>query len=520
MVGERVLHHCLSSAQVGEVRLIGRRGVAVDDSRVVSVEHSDFLDFSSRERAFDDIDSAVYCVGAYSGSVDDSEFRKVTVGFTESFGRTLAERSPEAGLVFLSGQGADLSERSRIPFARYKGMAENALLRLAFPRLDIFRPGYIYPTFERKEPNFAYRLFRLFYPALAQVYPNIGIGSDELGWSMAEAALADPLQMSGPIWENSEIRLLAASRHAWTARREGPQPQKTFVVPGANTGLGLETVKMCARAGATVIMACRDAEKGAIAQAEVTTRFPNSQVEFEVLDLASLTSVEDFAKRLTSRLQTLDGLVNNAGVMMCPYGKTEDGFETQMGVNHLGHFALTLRLLPLLQAAPEGRVVSVSSIAHKRGSMDFDNLLFEGGEGYAPAVAYRRSKLANLLFTFELQRRLAESGSTVLSLAAHPGISRTELGRYLEGSVVSRTLSKLLFAKFAQPAAIGALPQMRALLDGQAQSGDFYGPDGFRETRGYPVKVEAEEQARDAGAAAELWERSEQLTGLEFSKSL
>ena len=516
MVGERVLHYCLESERASEVVVLGRRKLPHQHSKLTQFIHQDFLDLADVEEAFEEIDVCVYCVGAYSGQHSDDEFRKITVGFTESFGRTLAEKSPQAGLVFLSAQGADLTEKSRMAFARYKGRAENVVLNLQFSRLDIFRPGFIYPSRTRVEPSFTYRVFRFLYPALSKLYPNMGLSSDELGWALAEAALNEPIQMEGPIWENQEIRTLAQSRSHWVARRAEPFTDKIFLITGANTGLGFETARMCARGGAHTILACRDADKANLARASLIGEYPDCRVEVVELDLASLESVHRCAEALKQQLDRLDGLVNNAGVMMCPYQTTEEGFEMQMGVNHLGHFALTGQLLPLLKQAPAARVVSVSSMAHRSAEMDFENFLYESDEGYSPLTAYRRSKLANLLFTMELQARLERAGSSVKAVAAHPGVSRTDLARYVETSPITGRFFQLVF-RFGQSPVMGAQPQMRALVDREVKGGEYYGPDGFRGMSGFPVLETPRPQALVESDRRQLWEISEELTGVRYA---
>jgi len=212
----------------------------------------------------------------------------------------------------------------------------------------------------------------------------------------------------------------------------------------------------------------------------------------------------------------LDGLVNNAGIMMTPYQTTEDGFERQLGVNHLGHYALTGLLLPALLAAPAARVVSVSSAAHRAGSMDFENLQFEGGRGYSPLKAYGRSKLANLHFTYELNRRFEAADAKAIATAAHPGVARTNLARYMQERWYFRLLLPVLLKVMAQSSAMGALPTLRALGDTNAKGGDYFGPGGSMEQKGYPVKVESSQKANDQESWRRLWDVSEQLTGVKY----
>ena len=235
-----------------------------------------------------------------------------------------------------------------------------------------------------------------------------------------------------------------------------------------------------------------------------------------MLDLGSLASIERFTRALIRTRPRLDVLINNAGIMAVPYSQTEDGFESQMGTNHLGHFALTARLLELLLATTGARVVTVSSVAHRAGKMDFSNLLFEN-RGYSPFRAYWRSKLANLLFTYELQRRFESAGADALSLAAHPGFSSTDIGRHLGRHWYSR-LERPLLHSFSQRPAMGALPALRAAVDSKVKGGQYYGPGGFLGLRGSPVVVTSNAASRNQQHARQLWQVSEKLTGIHYSQ--
>ena len=273
----------------------------------------------------------------------------------------------------------------------------------------------------------------------------------------------------------------------WTMDQVPNLTGKIFVVTGANSGIGFETARACAEHGAHTILACRNEEKGARAVTQLNQSHIRGKVENMKLDLGSLSSISEFANELLNRHKKIDGLINNAGIMMPPYQLTVDGFESQFGINHLGHFALTGLILPALLTTPNSRIVNVSSGAHGIGTMDFENLLFTNGKGYSRISGYGRSKLANLLFTKGLQKRLKAIGSSVIATSAHPGWSSTNLGKgshLLAGPIIS-VFGKLL----AQSSAMGALPTLRALLDQEALAGDYYGPDGFRESRGYPIKV-------------------------------
>ena len=280
---------------------------------------------------------------------------------------------------------------------------------------------------------------------------------------------------------------------------------RTAVVTGANSGLGLETARMLAGAGARVLMACRN-----VAKAEAARDRIGPGAEIVALDLASLSSVAQAAEEVKGRTPQLDILVNNAGLMAVDRATTEDGFEMQFGVNHLGHFALTAHLAPLLLAAPEARVVNVSSVGHRPGRIDFDDLMFERRR-YDRWRPYFQSKLSNLLFTLELERRFRSAGVTAKALAAHPGATATDLGQ--EGSgFVNRFLR--VFSGFGQSVRVGALPLVRAAVDPAAKGGEFYGPQFMQ--FGYPVLETPTRRARNGDDARRLWEESEKLTGVRF----
>ncbi len=292
----------------------------------------------------------------------------------------------------------------------------------------------------------------------------------------------------------------------------------TFLVTGANSGLGFETARALARKGAAVVLACRNRLKGDEAVARIRAETPNAEISLLPLDLADLRSVREAAARFAAEHDRLDGLVNNAGLMALPFTKTVDGFEMQLGTNHLGHFALTGLLLPSLEQAKAPRVVTVTSLYHKRGRVDLSDLFFETRR-YDKWAAYAQSKLANLLFAFELQRRAAKKKLAVLSLGAHPGYSATELqgkGPKAEGSSLLEGFMKVANAVVAQSQERGALPQLRALTDPAAQGGELYGPSGFQEVWGDAVRVQAVAAAHDEATARGLWERSKELTQVDF----
>jgi NAD(P)-dependent dehydrogenase (short-subunit alcohol dehydrogenase family) len=301
----------------------------------------------------------------------------------------------------------------------------------------------------------------------------------------------------------------------WTLENMPDLNGKTIVVTGGNSGLGYESVKAFAQKGAEVILTSRTLDKGEKAKKEILEHFPEGKIQVMQLDLGDLESVRSFVASYKEKYKKLDVLLNNAGIMMTPYFTTKDGFEGQFGTNHLGHFALTALLMETLLNTPGSRVVNVSSGAHRNGEMDFSNLQYENGKGYKSMKAYGRSKLSNLLFTYELQRRLISEKKDTLALAAHPGVAMTNLARHLEGKFLFKVLTPL-FKRMAQDQAMGALPQIRASVDPQVKGGEYYGPDGKREWKGYPVIVPSNEASHNLEDASRLWEESEKLTGVEF----
>jgi NAD(P)-dependent dehydrogenase (short-subunit alcohol dehydrogenase family) len=300
----------------------------------------------------------------------------------------------------------------------------------------------------------------------------------------------------------------------WTAERIPDQSGRTAVVTGANSGLGLITARELARAGALVVLGCRDAGRGLAARDRIAAAAPDAELDLRVLDLASLESVRAFAADVRGDYPALDLLINNAGIMATPRRITEDGFELQLGVNHLGHFALTGLLLGAMEGREGARVVTVSSTMHRTGKINFDNL--QGERRYFRWRAYGQSKLANLLFAFELQRRLAAAGSTISSNAAHPGYAATEL-QSTGPPTIDALAMKLGNALFAQSAEMGALPTLYAATEPGLPGGIFVGPGGVGEQRGHPVPVGCSSAARDQAVAARLWEVSEELTGVTYA---
>jgi NAD(P)-dependent dehydrogenase (short-subunit alcohol dehydrogenase family) len=283
---------------------------------------------------------------------------------------------------------------------------------------------------------------------------------------------------------------------------------KTILVTGANSGIGLEAVKLFAGKNAEVIMACRNVEKAEVAAAEVRAVVPEARLEIMALDLADLASVKAFADAVKQRFAKLDVLLNNAGLMAPPLQRTKDGFEIQFGTNHLGHFALTGQLLDLLEAADAPRIVQISSLAHRGGKLMWGNLNAE--KSYSRWAFYCQSKLANLIFARDLNRRLEKSGSTIHAYAAHPGYSATHLQDTVPGG-------GLFNAIMAQPPEMGCLPGVMAATSPDVKPGGYYGPDGrIMELRGYPAPAFARKITDNEIVAQRLWQESERLTGVRY----
>lgn len=299
----------------------------------------------------------------------------------------------------------------------------------------------------------------------------------------------------------------------WTASDINDQTGRVFLITGANSGLGLEATKALVAKNARVIAACRNLDK---AKAALPLEGPG-EVDIRQLDLGDLASVRAFATAVSADYPSIDVLMNNAGVMAVPRSETADGFEQQLGVNHLGHFALTGLLMPSVLAATDGRVVTVSSSAHRMGTMNFDDL--HGKKSYQRWSAYGQSKLANLLFTLELQRRLTAAGAQAIALAAHPGYADTNL-QYAHANVTGSGLEKRVMGVvnkvLAQSAEAGAWPQLYAAVAPGLTGGEFIGPGGIFESRGHPKVVQPNSKAKDAAAAERLWQESTAATGVEF----
>lgn len=319
-------------------------------------------------------------------------------------------------------------------------------------------------------------------------------------------------QSGGVFNEPPEDDAKGATMTDWTAADIPDQTGRSVVVTGAG-GLGFEDALALSRAGAEVIIASRNPAKGAEAVGRIQAEVPGAQVVFEQLDLASLSSVARFAERLRGSRESLDVLINNAGIMVpAKRGETEDGFESQLGVNYLGHFALTAQLMPLLLKGRDPRVVTLSSVAARQGSIDFDDI--NARRRYRPMPVYAQSKLACLMFAFELQRRSEAAGWPLTSLAAHPGVSRTELLNNAPGRNSFEYWARNNLTFLFQPAERGALPTLYAATSPRAIGGRYYGPNGIGEVRGWPTEARVPPAAEDLAVARRLWEVSEDLTGL------
>ena len=298
---------------------------------------------------------------------------------------------------------------------------------------------------------------------------------------------------------------------SWTLKQAPMQTGRIAVITGANIGLGFETALALAGKGCTVVLACRSTAKAEAAKTIILAQYPKAKVECLALDLGSLKSVRAFATAYRKRHTRLDLLINNAGIMMPPFSLSEDGFESQLAANYLGHFALTGLLLPLITKTPDSRIVSLSSLAHKWSGIRFGDL--NATRWYDKRLAYGQSKLACLMFAYELQRRLTRAGHTTLSVAAHPGVSSTNLFQHMPKIV---NMFAPLTALVLQSAQGGAQPTLYAALGDDIQGGDYCGPQSLGEMRGAPGKVNSSRRSRDEAVAAKLWAVSEELTGVRF----
>lgn len=298
------------------------------------------------------------------------------------------------------------------------------------------------------------------------------------------------------------------SKQHWDATKIDNQKGKVIIITGSTSGLGKEAVKIIAGKNAKVIMAVRNVDKGKEVVNEIKNELRNADIDVRKLDLSNLSSIRAFANVMMEDYDRLDILINNAGIMFGPYFKTIDGFENQFGTNHLGHFALTGLLMPLLKKTEGSRIVVLSSLGHTMGKLDFEDLNWEARK-YDTQKAYGDSKLANLYFTYELARRLKREGDHPRITAAHPGWTATDLQR---NSAFMSGMNRF----FAQRVHMGVLPTLRAAFDEEAKAGDFFGPSKLMNMRGYPVAHSSNKLSYDETIAKELWQRSEEMTGIKF----
>jgi len=298
------------------------------------------------------------------------------------------------------------------------------------------------------------------------------------------------------------------AQQKWDSNNIADQKGRVAIVTGSSSGIGYETARVLANKNAAVIIAVRNQQKGENAVKKIKAQNKGADVSVMILDLANLESVKSFAAEFKKKYTRLDLLINNAGVMMPPYSKTQDGFEMQFGTNHLGHFVLTGQLIDLIKNTPNSRIVNVSSAAHKQGNLNFDDLNWEHRK-YKPMKSYGDSKIANIYFTYELGRRVEKNGKNPVVAAAHPGWTATELQRHVG-------IFEFLNNFFAQDITMGALPTLYAAVGPDVKNGDYFGPSGFMEMKGYPKKVKANELSKNEHIAQKLWDISEELTGVTF----
>jgi NAD(P)-dependent dehydrogenase (short-subunit alcohol dehydrogenase family) len=298
------------------------------------------------------------------------------------------------------------------------------------------------------------------------------------------------------------------TKSKWTTDNIPDQTGKTIIITGATSGLGKQATRVLAKKNAQIVMAIRNTEKGETLVKEILNEYPNAKIEIQQLDLNSLESVSSFSSAFISNHNQLDIMINNAGIMMCPFSKTKDGFEIQMGTNHLGHFALTGHLMPLLKQTKNSRLVVTSSLAHRQGDIDFNDINWNKRK-YKTGKAYGDSKLANLYFTSELAKRKKEDSSYPTVVSAHPGWTKTELDRH-------SGLVKFLGNIVAQTVEMGTLPSLRAATETDVKSGDYFGPSRMMEMRGNPIIVQSNKLSHNTENAKKLWDLSEQLTGVHY----
>ncbi len=298
------------------------------------------------------------------------------------------------------------------------------------------------------------------------------------------------------------------SKQKWDSNNIPNQEGKVVIITGATSGLGKEATKVLAGNNATVIMAVRNTKKATVVIQAIKKTFPNVKIEIKLLELNCLKSIQAFADGIKTSYNRLDILINNAGVMACPFSKTKDNFEIQMGVNHFGHFALTGHLMPLLKKTKSSRIVVTSSVAHRQGDINFDDINWEN-RNYKTGKAYGDSKLANLYFAYELARKLKNKENAPMVTVSHPGWTKTELDRH---SGLFQFLGNIV----AQTVEMGTLPTLRAAIDENAKSGDYYGPTKLFELRGHPFIVKSNKLSHNELNAERLWDLSEKMTGVQY----
>ncbi len=316
-----------------------------------------------------------------------------------------------------------------------------------------------------------------------------------------------------------EVFLISRKKkEKWTKDNIPDLKDKIIIITGANSGLGFEITKVLSKKNPTIVMACRNLEKAEKAKKDILNENPSAQLDIMQIDLSKLTSVRSFAKSFTEKYEKLDILFNNAGVMFAPKVITEDGLELHMAANHFGHFALTGLLMSHLEKTVNSRVISISSMGHRFGRINFQNLNYESGR-YNKTMAYSNSKIANLYFGYELDRKLKEKGSKVLSIVAHPGWTRTNLqtaGGELDNSKGQIRFWNFMNNFFSQTVDMGILPQLRAAFDSEAKGGEYFSPEKFFHLRGYPIIKPSNKRSRNEKIAKRFWEVSEELTGVSY----
>lgn len=306
--------------------------------------------------------------------------------------------------------------------------------------------------------------------------------------------------------------------NTWTIDQIPTQKGKNIVITGANSGIGFEAAKLLAKNDAHVIMACRDLDRAGKAKDAIIEEYKDASIAVFQLDLSSLQSVTAFVKEMNDHYDRIDVLLNNAGVMAPPYSKTEDGLELQFGVNHIGHFSLTLQLISLLKNSTQPRIVNIASIAHKFGRINFSSFYYRPSHNYKKNIAYAQSKLANLLFTYALDRKLKQREVSIKVLAAHPGISSTNLGRH--SKLLSLRGIRSLVNAFNQSSYMGSLPGVRACTDEDAKSGEYYGPSKLFEVKGPPIVVSSTKRSHSKELQEQLWDESVRITNKKLDASI